>query len=280
MKVLPFKIPKPKNDFLIIQEDKQWVFYDKLHQHQEVQLSYIVSGTGTLIVGDTVNRFTEGDVIVLGTNLPHVFQSDIPATKSSYMLSVFFNETIFWEKFFEIEEIKNLRSFFNRSNSGFKVLHPTKALRETFAKILNTSKLERFALFFELLQKLHSSRKEELSTFQINKRFSDVEGKRMGVIFDYIIQNFQQEITLEQIAKEASLTKTAFCRFFKTRTNKTFYQFLIELRLEHACRLLRQESKELITDIAFQSGFTSVSNFNRYFKKVKGMSPLEYRKLN
>ena len=278
MKILPFKIPKPQPDALILQEDLEDVFYDKLHQHQEIQISLILSGTGTLLVGDTVNRFNPNDIVVLGTNLPHVFKSDLSMDQKSHMLTVFFDQNTFGKGFFEIEELKTLQNFFSFSRSGFKVIEPTEDLKFLFLKMKNVSKLERFVLFFDLLQKLHKSKKTRLSSFLSNKRYSNTEGNRMSTIFDYTVNHFQEEITLSQIAKEAALTKTAFCRFFKARTNKTYQQFLKELRLEHACQLLQSEkSQKLIADIAFECGFNSVSNFNRYFKKEKGVSPLQYR---
>ena len=106
MKVLPFKIPKSGNNALILQEDLEPLFYDKLHQHPEIQMSYILSGTGTLLVGDTVSRFNPGDVLIFGGNLPHVFRSDPNPEGLSHMLTIFFNRESFGAPFFETEELK------------------------------------------------------------------------------------------------------------------------------------------------------------------------------
>ena len=108
MKVLPFTIIKPKKDALILQEDKEEVFYSQLHQHEEYQISYIKTGEGSLIVGNTINRYKEDDLFVIGSNLPHVFNSDIGTIKKSHMLTIFFTKESFGNGFFEIEELKQL----------------------------------------------------------------------------------------------------------------------------------------------------------------------------
>ena len=106
MKVLPFQIPKPTNDALIYQEDREIAFYDQLHQHEEIQLSYIVNGEGTLLVGDTISSYKSGDIFAIGSNLPHVFQSDSNLAEESVMLTLFFTKKSFGDDFFELEELK------------------------------------------------------------------------------------------------------------------------------------------------------------------------------
>ena len=134
MKIFPFKIPKPNNDALIYQEDHEFVFYDKLHQHEEIQLSYIVNGSGTLIVGDSINTYKEGDILVIGSNSPHVFRSE-KSDEKSLMLSLFFTESSFGADFFLTEELKITRAFFNRSINGFKVVSQKKQLQSFFLEL-------------------------------------------------------------------------------------------------------------------------------------------------
>ena len=95
MKVLPFRVPKPVNDALIFQEDKELIFYDKFHQHEEIQVSFIAQGSGTLIVGDTINDYNKGDVLVLDSNLPHVFKSEKLDNTKSHMITLFFTRHAF-----------------------------------------------------------------------------------------------------------------------------------------------------------------------------------------
>ncbi|MFI8377327.1 AraC family transcriptional regulator [Leeuwenhoekiella sp. NPDC079379] len=278
MKVLPFKIPKSGNNALILQEDLEPLFYDQLHQHPEIQMSYIVSGSGTLLVGDTISRFNSGDVLVFGGNLPHVFRSDAHEDQLSHMLTVFFDRESFGTTFFDTEELKDFDYFFRKAASGFRVLDTNKQFLKEFLILKDRPNLERFMSFIRLLYHLNKAKKELLSNFTKNSKYTDTEGQRMSTVFDYCLTNFKERVTLTEIAEIAAMSPTAFCRFFKERTNKTFNQFLLELRIEHACQMLRtNEDQEAIATIAYSCGFNSVSNFNRYFKRQKGISPREYK---
>lgn len=278
MQVLPFTIPKPKPDALILQEDKEQSFYNLLHQHQEFQISLIISGEGALIVGDTINYYKAGDLIVLGSNLPHVFKSALSKSTESHMLTVFFSKESFGHDFFNIEELKSLQFFFKKAENGFKIVSKKSNVFLLFKQFFKASKLDRFILFFTLLKSINQSEYVTLSNFISSKKYSDNEGRRMSAVFEYTMSNFQREITLTDIAKEASMTKNAFCKYFKKRTNKTYVTFLNELRIEESCKLLRSRKELSIAEIAMLSGFQNISNFNRKFKLGKHKIPSEYRK--
>ena len=279
MKVLPFKIPKPENYALIYQEDTGSLFYDKLHQHEEIQLSYIVAGEGTLIVGDTINDYKKGDILVLGSNLPHVFKSDINSSISSIMLTLFFTESSFGEGFFELHELNELTSFFKRTKHGFKITSHKKKISKLFFDLKNASRFERFMILLHLLKIGSTSNYKSLSSFIYHKKYTDIEGKRMSDVFGYTMSNYTNDISLDNVADVASMTKNAFCKYFKKRTNKTYFSFLNELRIEHACKLLTDESDYMISEISELSGFNNISNFNRQFKAVKQMSPRRYKRI-
>ncbi|WP_044402099.1 AraC family transcriptional regulator [Lacinutrix sp. Hel_I_90] len=278
MKVFPFKIPKPEQNALVFQEDYDLAFYDKLHQHEDIQLSYIVEGEGTLIVGDTVNDYKTGDVLVIGSHLPHVFKSDRQASEHSHMLTLFFTKTSFGKDFFELEALNELKVFFKRSINGFKMTAHQNAMQDYFFQLKTASKLSQFIIFLELLKTASKGNYKSLSSFVYDKKYTDIEGKRLAQVFEYTLSNFENEIMLNQIADVANMTKNAFCKYFKKRTNKTYVRFLNELRIEQACKLMRASSELIICDIAYQSGFNNLSNFNRQFKAIKSISPSDYRK--
>lgn len=275
MKVLPFKIPKPNDDALLYQEDYELVFYDKLHQHEEIQLSYMAEGTGTLLVGDSVNTYKKGDILIIGSNLPHVFKSE-QSNKKSLMLTLFFTKDSFGKDFFQLEEMKPISPFFKRSANGFKVTKHK--LDHTFLKLRDQNKFERFLTLIALLQKLSRSKYTALSSFIYEKQYSDNEGKRMSAVMEFTMNNYKRTISLDQVASIANMTKNAFCKYFKKRTNKTYFSFLNELRVEHACKLLRVQNELLIVEIAELSGFNNLSNFNRQFKNLKLTTPMVYKK--
>lgn len=280
MKVLPFKIPKPEQNAIVFQIDHDEIFYDKLHQHEEIQLSLIVQGEGTLIVGDTINHYSKGDILVIGSHLPHVFKSDLMASKVSHMLTLFFSKSSFGHHFFEFEELKELQPFFKRSKHGFKVTSKQKNITDLFFQLEKASKLSRFLILFQLLKLTSTSNFKSLSSFVYDKKFTDNEGSRMRNVFEYTMNHFKSEITLDKISEVANMTQNAFCKYFKKRTNKTYFTFLNELRIEYACKLLVSNKELTIAEIAEISGYNNLSNFNRQFQILKQQSPSGYKKSN
>ncbi len=279
MKVFPFKIPKPKEEALIYQEDREVVFYDKLHQHEEIQISYIANGEGTILVGDTITGYQKGNIIVIGSNLPHVFRSEVNTNETSVMLTLFFTLDSFGNNFFDLPEFKTLEPFFTAMKNGFKIDEVPKKIINQFLKLKNANEFDRFILFFKLIKSISNNEKETLSNFIYDKPFTDREGKRMQLVFDHVMTNFQRDISLDEIASVSNMTKNAFCRYFKLRTNKTFFQFLIDIRIERASKLLLKNRELSVIEIAELCGFNNISNFNRKFKELKYNSPLQYRKL-
>jgi AraC-like DNA-binding protein len=278
VKILPFKIPKPNNEALVFQINYGDIFYDKLHQHEEIQLSLIVEGEGTLIVGDTINYYKKDDIIVIGSNLPHVFKSAPNTGKDSKMLTLFFARDSFGTDFFELGELWEVTPFFKRAAHGFKVSSSKKQMITLFFQLENASKLSRFLILLELLKKASVCNYISLSSFIYEKKYTEVEGKRMQDVFDFTMTHFDHDISLETISEVANMTKNAFCKYFKKRTNKTYFRFLNELRIEHACKLLLDTKETSITDVAYASGFKNMSNFNRQFKSIKRLSPKNFRK--
>lgn len=279
MKVYPFKIPKPNNNALIYQEDIEIVFYDKLHQHDEIQISYIEKGNGTLLVGNSFTNYYTGNVFVIGSNVPHAFKSDTSKNETSKMLTLFFTKESFGTSFFKLEEFEEIESFFVNSLHGFQVTSQLTEIKEIFNKLKKATKLERFIILIALLKLLSESDINLLSNYTYAKKLSDSEGKRMRKVFDYTLKNANQKISLDEIASVANMTKNAFCKFFKKRTNKTYINYLTELRIENACKILKSNKDMAIVDVAFKAGFYNISNFNRRFKELKKMTPLIFRNL-
>ena len=280
MKVFPFKIPKSGEDPLIYQEDREIVFYDKLHQHEEIQISFIEKGEGAVFAGDTISHYREGDILVIGSNLPHVFRSEVHENEPSIMLTLFFTTNSFGKDFFSLTTFKNIHPFLESSKNGFIIHNAPKKITKSFKKLNKADNYERFLLFLGIIKWLSNNDKELLSNHLYDKKITDNEGKRMQTVFEHVMTNFQKNINLDEIASIANMTKNAFCRYFKVRTNKSFFQFLIEVRIEHASKLLANNSELSVLEIAELCGFNNISNFNRKFKELKQKSPLQYRKLN
>lgn len=277
MKVLPFKIPKPEREALVYQEDHEEIFYDQLHQHEEIQISYILSGSGSLIVGDSIKEYRKNDILVIGENIPHVFRSDSNFSSKSVMYTLFFTKQSFGKEFFQVSDLAELQVFFKDSEYGMKILSNQDHLTREFMQLKNLNRIERIAALLKILNIILQSEKEQLSSFIYGKKYTDAEGKRMNDVFQYAMDRFHESISLDDIAQEANMSRNAFCRYFKKRTNKTFFQILIEIRIEHACKLLYREQELAITAISELCGFQNIANFNRKFKELKKLTPTQYR---
>ncbi|GAA4272936.1 AraC family transcriptional regulator [Aquimarina gracilis] len=278
MKALPFKIPKSTADTLIVQEDKGATFYDAFHQHEEIQISWIVSGEGSLIVGDTVTSYRSDDILIFGSHVPHVLKSSA-SSLMSYMISVFFTRESFGEKFFNLVEFENLSGFFNRSGYGIRVTYEKEKLKKRFLEIhKKKNRLDRLIIFLQILKILGQNRGETISNSVSKKNYSDNEGQRMAKVFQLVMNNFYRDITLSEVSGIANMTPNAFCRYFRQRTNKTFFQFLTEVRIENCCNLLSKDQEISIAEVSYSSGFKNLSHFNRKFKKIKGLTPSQFKK--
>ena len=276
MKVQPFQIVKPLNENLIVQIDKGKDFYNTLHQHNEIQISLIEKGFGKLIVGDSVHQFRDGDIFAIGSNCPHLFKTE-KAQGHVQMVTLFFTKDTFGKEFFGLSDLSEIRPFFISVQEGFQLVSSQNEIAQLFKAFPEASKTTRVYLFIELLQQLVLADKKSLTSFTYPKEIGSLAGNRMQVIFDYVLHNFENEVRLESVSNLIHMTPNAFCKFFKQRTNKTFFQFLIELRIEHASQLLRNKLDLSIAEISERSGFKSISNFNRKFKAFKGVIPSQYK---
>ncbi len=277
MKVLPFRIPKTADHNLIVQVDKGPSFYKLLHQHEEIQLSYIVSGQGTLVLSDSLHDFASGDVFMIGGNMPHLFKS-MRDIESAHMISVFFTKDSLGSGFFSIPEMDEPSSLIKAASNGLKLQSHFETVHSYMLALPVAAKFDRLLLFLKLLHTLTKAEKLTLADYVSSKVLTSIEGQRLQSVFDYAVTNFAKEVNLGSVSHLAHMTPPAFCRFFKQHTNKTFFEFLIELRIAHACQLLTSNTKLSIIEIAENSGFGSISNFNRRFKKVKGTTPSAYRR--
>ena len=283
MKVLQFTIPVPLDKTVIVQRDELPYFYPYLHRHQEIQLTWIQQGEGTLVAENDMHTFRSGDIYWLGVNLPHVFKSDpsyfTPENgKKVQTLNIFFNVKGQLDSFFELPEIKNLKHFLQTSQTGFKV--PVQHTAEISGRMLqmeNSHGVDQLVHFIELLKQLSSFPElEPLSSCAQPANFSEHEGIRIGAIYNYIMQQYDKPITLDDVSRQAHMTPQAFCRYFKKHTLHTFVSFLNEVRINEACKKLTDGNYDSIATVAYNCGFNSITNFNRVFKSVTHKSPSDY----
>ena len=283
MKIVPFQIPKNTEEAFRVQVDDMPHLYNHLHQHPEIQLTVIKESNGTLIAGDYVGTFHSGDVFIIGGNQPHVFRNDekfFAKRSKAVAITIFFDETTLGKSFWLLEEMKSLQQFLKNSSGGFRITgKKKKQLAEKLYAIAHANGIDRLIIFLEILKGL-GSRKEmqPLTKPIIQRNIKSYDGNRLNKVIEFTFKEFHRTITLKEVSGLANLTPEAFCKYFKTRTRKTYINFLNEIRINHACRLLTEDKN--ISGICYDCGFTNLSNFNRIFKKTRGVSPGEWRKIN
>lgn len=286
MKVLPFTIPTSHDKTILVQEDIERHFYPHLHRHEEIQLTLVLKGEGSLLVGNNMHTFGPNEIYLIGANMPHVFKSEASyfasnSDKEIHALSIFFNTKGKLMSLFNLPELKNVYSFFSSNYSGFKI--PKQAFSDIAGRILSmkyASGMDQLMQFFQLLKSLSSiEHVAPLAPDVQPTAISDHEGIRISNIYNYILQHYNRDITLEEVARTAYMTPQAFCRYFKKHTRVTFVSFLNEVRINEACKKLVDGSYDSISSVAYDCGFNSITNFNRVFKSTTGKSPREYTSL-
>ncbi|MEP2936128.1 MAG: AraC family transcriptional regulator [Gilvibacter sp.] len=276
MKVLPFVIPKAASQVLTLQEDKQQRFYDHLHQHPEIQLSYILDGEGTLFSGQSVWRFSKNELIAIGGNIPHVFKSD-PNTTKAHRITIFIDTHWLSNNVSQIEEFKALDTFLTLCKEGFVLEDSSEQFISQVKDAFVQTGISRLKTCLSLFELLGQTQVIPFNNSSNIAPYKSKDSKRMSAVIDFTLAHYKQPITLNDAAQKAALTLTAFCKYFKRLTGKTYTQFLNEVRVESAARLLLTQHDKSVSQIAEEVGYANISHFNRQFKKIKKATPRAFR---
>lgn len=283
MKVLQFTIPVSKDQTIIAQRDEMPYFYPHLHRHKEIQIRWIISGEGTLVVNNNMHTFSDNDVFFIGANQPHIFKSSpsyfLPdSEKKVSSIDVFFDPVTISETLLKITELKTLRAFLQKSGNGFKV--PEKHIANITNKLLQIkegkSAIPRVLHFIEMLHEMKKIDNPMVLSKESSFTVNESEGMRISQVYNFILQNYARDISLDEVAKQIFMTPQAFCRFFKKHTRLSFVTFLNEIRVNEVCQLIAEGNNDNISSIAYGCGFNSITNFNRVFKGITGYSPRQY----
>ncbi|HEV7382016.1 MAG TPA: AraC family transcriptional regulator, partial [Dyadobacter sp.] len=235
--------------------------------------------------GNYMQRFESGDVYIIGANQSHIFKNDESyfdpeESKQIHSVSIFFNPHQLMTNILNLPEMNGIRKFVDGLHNGFQIPKESAELIKTIIKeVMQAKDSLRVASFITLLHQFSIARgMQPLSTNNSEHIISEVEGIRMDQIFQYLVTNYKNHISLNEISEVANLTPQAFCRYFKKHTDKTFVSFLNELRVNEACKMIVSGKFDSFSEVSYQTGFDNVTNFNRVFKKTIGKSPREYHR--
>jgi len=247
------------------------------HYHPEIELVYVNGGAGKRQIGSHVSYFRDGDLILIGSNLPHCgFITKETGNKSQTVIHM--KKDFLGNDFFNIPEMSKIQKLLDVSKSGIAFNGKTKKkLGEKMEVMEYQNDFQRLLSMLNILNELALSEEYTVLNAEGFTLQSEVkDNDRINVVFNHVRNNFKSEIPLEEIADLVSMTVPSFCRYFKKITNKTFTQFVNEYRLVHASKLLAEQPLS-ITEVCYESGFNNFSHFNKSFKAFTGQNPSEYR---
>lgn len=254
------------------------------HFHPEIEIMLVTSGKGTRFVGDSIEYFEPYDLVMVGPNLAHVWKNSqehyqAGSAHTAECIYTVFTEDSFGKNFFNIPEMNKVKHLLSKASRGIKFEGKTK--QRVAGKILESfhqAGVEQFISLIGILDELSVSDDYVfLSTIGYDQKVQASDMQRLNGVLDFLMKNFRNEIKLEQVAGIASMSPTSFCRYFKSRTNKTVIQFLNEIRIGHAHKMLI-ETQYNMDQISAESGYKNVSNFYEQFQKITGKSPFKFRK--
>lgn len=284
MKSAVYKSPIPHNHAYVIKKLKESVFDPTWHFHSEYQIFIVLRGRGTRFIGDSINPYQQGDITFTGPNLPHLWKSDINQAKQSPVetsegVVVYFNESLIGSHLLQKEETIKLRQLFQKSLRGIEVTGATASHIEN--KMLKLLKLKGFAGVLELMSILNllsqSDDLKNLASSGYTNTLKEGDTQRMNIVYAHVMKNFKQKITMAELAALTNMTPTSFSRYFKTHANKTFSEFIAEIRIGHACKMLI-DKKMNASQACYSSGYQTLSNFNKQFKALTQRTPTAYIK--
>lgn len=254
------------------------------HYHPAIEIMYITRGIGTRFVGDCIEQYEEGDVCMIGPNLPHEWRNDDAYfDKESGLratcICLFFKREIFDPNFIRLPEMNNIRDLIERSRRGLKFTGKSKLEITRFIRSsVNDVGVRKVTNLLTLLELMATSTEYELLvSVGFTNSVNSEDFERFNKVYKFLVKNFATSIRLEEVSTLVGLTPTAFCRYFKERTKKTFVEYLNEMRIGYSKKLLL-ENKMKISTISGEVGFPNLSNFISQFKKVTGMSPSQFQK--
>jgi AraC-type DNA-binding domain-containing proteins len=253
------------------------------HYHSEYEILYVIKSYGTRYVGDHMGNFSEGSLMLVGSNVPHLWKNAPEFYSCNPKLRVNAVVIQFPEDFVQglresYPEFQNIRELLLRSERGISFEgDESKLLGSNLLNLLDLNGLDRVLSFLKILEQMALAKNYKLLASEAYKtRVAPGTEERLAKILNYIQLNYQNEILVDDLAKKFNMNTSALCRYFKSKTSKPIMQYVNEMRVGYACKLL-MDKKLTVSEICYASGFNNIVNFNRIFKRINGCSPTVYR---
>lgn len=283
MRILFEKIPvTSQSNCFTVREFNLPAFDMPLHVHPEYELTYIIQGQGKRVIGDSIADYSAGDLVLVGANLPHCWYSDTQTgfQKSlSHSIVVQFVPSFLGTSFFQLPEMARINSLLESASRGLVIDTKVRAsVAERMTQLISEKGARRVITLLDALTLMADADNHAVlasSGFSNSSRTSDSE--RINKVFRYVFDHFQDDLSLTEAAAIAAMNPPAFCYYFKKRTRRSFSEFVNDIRIGHACKLLMSTDRT-ISEICYESGFNNLAYFNRRFQQSQQISPTAYRK--
>lgn len=280
---------RQNNESLVIKRSEIYHALNEFHAHPDLELLHVNEGKGTLLIGETPIAIRGGELILLGCNAPHLFRFEregfvdpimrvSPIKLPLNLLMLHFDPNVFGESFIDVPENALIKQLLKKASGGLLI---EGAVKEEALEIMNqmadAPPTQHLIQLLILLNRLAETDHRPLSAEPEHTEFNRSDEARLTKVFLLTMQDFNKRIKLKTVADAIYMAPNAFCNYFKQKTGKTYFEFLLEVRVNHACKRLR-ESDFSVVMICYDAGFTNLSNFNRHFKEITGKTPLAYRR--
>jgi AraC-like DNA-binding protein len=264
------------------------IFQDNLeksswHYHNNYEISFITEGTGRRIVADSMEEFQPGDLVFLGSNLPHVWVAEkeprVFTDRTLEMVFLQFSANILFPQLLALPEFKNVKRALELSERGIQIVDRTlNEVSEIMLQLPYLKSFDRMNYFFKLMDIIGKSDSNIplASEEYMRKRFT-TGNRRIAQLHDYLMNHYREEIDLEKLADLVHMAEGSLCRFFKQNVGTSIFEYLNRIKVDFACKLL-MDPEIGIFDVCLDSGFNNLSHFNKQFRKNTGVTPTEYRK--
>jgi AraC-like DNA-binding protein len=277
-----FKINYPAASTINIVEHKRHHFINSFHYHPELEISLIKKSKGIRFVGDNIEPFEAGDLVFIGSNMPHCWRNDAADVNNLHhqaeMLTIQFSWNFIGDDFYKIPECNAIVEVLRMAARGIRITGKTgQEISEILLSLENLSGISRIISLISILDILSNSTEIfPIASVEYVNTYSNAESSRINKIHQYLVNNFSTQLSLNEVAAVANISATAFCRYLKTKTGKTYSLFLNEIRIKYACKLLVSSALNQ-SEIAIECGYNTLSNFSIQFKQITGQTPKEYQ---
>ncbi|WP_229359330.1 AraC family transcriptional regulator [Flectobacillus major] len=277
------KLPLTAGSSFIVKRYESPYFETPWHFHEEYELVFCERGFGKKFIGNSFSDYQEGEIAFIGKNIPHLFKADDSfyqayAQQKPSSIVIQFSEDFLGKDFFNSPEMVTMKKILVLSKNGLLVLGKThEHIRQIMIEMLEINNIGRLYKLFEIFMLLSNCDELQPISPSIISGININDSVKMNSVLDYTLQHFREDISIAQVAALSHLSASAFCRYFKSRTQKTFLGFVIEMRLNESRRLLRETNLSIL-EICYECGFKNLSNFNRLFRKQFQQNPMEFRR--